>query len=136
MSQYLLCPTTLCDIRITSECTEGDIHQGLHSPKTTESNKIAPFHFSQPWIRYKMVILLLQPVDTSRTPELCDLHVLSGHVILNWDTSGKEISLYASYTCQMVIGGFCRQSMLKFLLCCTEGQCKLVGLAFSHFLYT
>lgn len=136
MSQYLLCPITLCDMRIISECTEGGIYQGLHSSKATESNKISPFHFSQPWIRYKMVILLLQPVDRGRTSELCDLYVLTGHVVLNWDTSGKEISLYASYTCQIVIGFFCRQYMLKFLLCCTEVQCKLVGLAFSHFLYT
>lgn len=56
MSWYLLCPTTSCDMRFMSECSEGYIYQGLHDPKATESNKIVPFHFSQPWIRYGIVI--------------------------------------------------------------------------------
>lgn len=48
--------SNLCDMRIMSECSEGYIYQGLHDPKATESNKIVPLHFSQPWIRHRMVI--------------------------------------------------------------------------------
>lgn len=68
MSMYFLCSAALCDMRIMSGRSRGEICQELHDLKAIES-KESSIHLISSWIRPRVII-----ASTSRSSELFNFH--------------------------------------------------------------